>query len=118
MFACCPCASSSVPLVRNKRSEIQDHCWNWPVKSWGRVPTLSFLIASSADVNLWGASPSTCACQPRSTIFQSACATSQHMHSTASPCSINNSDQQHMLWKGVSGLSCATTGRIPDGHIH
>ncbi len=36
MFACCPCASSSVPLVRNKRSEIQDHCWNWPVKSWGK----------------------------------------------------------------------------------
>ena len=41
--------------------------------------TLSFLTPSKADLNLWSASPSTWACQPRSTILQSAC-----MHATSS----------------------------------
>ena len=35
--------------------------------------TLSFLTPSKADLNLCSASPSTWACQPRSTILQSAC---------------------------------------------
>jgi hypothetical protein len=34
--------------------------------------TLSVLTAVSASVNVWGALPSTCASQPRLTMFQSA----------------------------------------------
>lgn len=35
--------------------------------------TRNIFTASTGSVNVCGASPSTCACQPRSTIDQSAC---------------------------------------------
>ena len=92
------CAALLAPLIREGRGESRVSLGKSPTQRHQcnertaflyniyqlafRSLTLSFLTASSADGNLCSASPSTCACQPRSTIFQSAC-TRMPLHSHA-----------------------------------